>query len=773
MKRTSGSFAIVATMLGSCAHRAPPPVLHYADQTPARSTSAPAPYERRDRGDVRGTILPGTSAPIAARKPAAPPRRGDVTLNFRSADVGEVSRAVLGDILGLRYTLSPGLSAPVTLATPYPIARTEVLRLFEDALRQSNLALVLQNGVFQITQAEAAKTSAPLASGGEVAGFARETITLQFVSADELKKLLDPILPGVVIATEPGRNMLTVAGTTGQRIAVRDLVRQFDVNWLRGVSFALYVPQRTDARLIVPELEKLLNAPGAPTNGLVRLITMERLNGILAISSQPQYLADTRRLIDVLDREGEDAQPRMRLYRVQNGRASDLAKVILTALGGGGTVASGQPESVDAIGSGRQIGGGGNGGFGSSGFGGSNGGFGGSNSGFGGSNGGGQNGTSGSRGGFGGGGQGGFGGAGGFGGQGQAGLGGGPGANPLNNVPASARLAGAAQGQAAASGGGLALNATITADESTNSILVYGNGRDYAIIEDALRQLDIPPAQVLIEAAVSEVTLTNQLRYGVQSLFQSGRTGAVLSQSGPSSTTLTPVPGTAYTTLASTVVQSFPGFSFLYANKDISAILSALEGLTKVNVLSNAKQMVINNQSASLQVGDQVPVVTGSVNSGAIGGTTNSVDYRDTGVILKITPRVNAGGLVLLDIALEVSQVNANAQGGGSVGQSSPTFSTRRIATSIAIQDGETIALGGLIQNNDQRARSGIPYLSRIPIIGPLLFGNTNNSLARTELLILLRPRVVRTVDDNRGITEELKRKIQLVRPFKRGQTLP
>ncbi len=779
----------LAALLAACAHPPGEPALEFAQPTPVRGTPAPAPPAPTPRAEVHSTII-GGRAVAAAPAPThvkVVPKSGDVTIDFAATDVREVAKAVLGGILGLQYSVAGDVGTPVTLVTTRPVARSEVLRLFEDALKNANLALVPQNGVFAIQPIEAAKASAPnVVPEGNVPGFARETLTLQFVSADELKKLLDPILPGVVISADNGRNVLVVAGSTGQRTAVRELVQQFDVNWLRGVSFALFVPQRTDARLIAPELEKLLNAPGAPTNGLVRLISMERLNGILAISGQRQYLEDTRRFVELLDREGESSQPRMFLYRVQNGRAADLAKVILTALGGGGTVASGQPGSVDAIGSGRQISGASNGGgFGSNGgFGGNSGGFGGNSGGFGGNGNAGGVGTAGGAGGqnvsgYGNGspaGRGGFGAAGGFGGQ-----GGGVG-TALNNVPASARLANPAAGQGSAGGqgvGGSALNATITADESTNSILVYGNTHDYAIIEDALRQLDTPPAQVLLEAAVSEVTLTNELRYGLQTLFNSGRTSTVLTQSQQSTTVpgSPTVGGTATGTLVPSIVRQFPGFSFLYANSDIATVLNALEGITKINVLSSPKQMVINNETASLQVGSQVPVVTGTVSAGlgGIGNTTNSVDYRDTGVILKVTPRVNAGGLVLLDIALEVSSVapTATTSGGGTVAGQSPTFTTRRIATSIAAQDGETIALGGLITDNQTRGRSTIPLLGRIPILGPLLFGQTNNSLNRTELLILLRPRVIRTVDDGRAITEELKRKIQLVRPFKPGQTLP
>ena len=178
--------------------------------------------------------------------------------------------------------------------------------------------------------------------------------------------------------------------------------------------------------------------------------------------------------------------------------------------------------------------------------------------------------------------------------------------------------------------------------------------------------------------------------------------------------------------------------------------------------------MVLNNQTAALQVGDQVPVATqsavGVVNPDS--PIVNSIQYRDTGVILKVTPRVNAGGLVLLDIAQEVSDVAAT----DSSTINSPTISTRRISTSIAVQDGQIIALGGLIRDTRTRGKSGLPYLSRIPIVGSLLFGRTNDSTVRTELLVLLKPRVVRTPDDAQAVTDELRAKIRSVRPITDGR---
>src|SRR5262249_38782300 len=143
------------------------------------------------------------------------------------------------------------------------------------------------------------------------------------------------VLPGVATATDTSSNTVTIAGTTGQRNNAHALITQFDVNWLRNTSFALFVPQRTDSRLIAPELDKLINAPDAPTRGLVRLITMEKLNGILAVSAQAQYLQDVQRWVEILDREGEGTEARLFVYHVQNGRARDLAKTLNSVFGVG------------------------------------------------------------------------------------------------------------------------------------------------------------------------------------------------------------------------------------------------------------------------------------------------------------------------------------------------------------------------------------------------------------------------------------------------------
>ncbi|MEK6638399.1 MAG: type II secretion system secretin GspD [Pseudomonadota bacterium] len=663
--------------------------------------AAPQMSQGDDR-TVSATIVEGQRPPPIATPQPVQIRSGDISLNFPSADVRVVAKAVLGDVLKVPYSVASGLTTAVTVVTPKPIARSSVVGFLEEALRVSGLALVERGGTFSIEPIDQARGSGSI---GATIGFSNEIYQLQFVSADEMKRLLDPVLPGVVAQADAATGRLTLSGTAGQRASARDLLKQFDVNWLRNMSFALFVPQRSDSRLIVPELEKLINAPDAPTRGLVRLISMEKLNGILAISSQRQYLDDVNRFVEILDREGQNNEPRLFVYRVQNGRSRDLTKTLNNAFGNSST-SGGTDRNSQAIqfeqspdgGNGRER----------------------SNSGQGQNQG--QN-------------------------QGQGEQRQSGGASP-SNAPLDARGDGESQGL---------LKARISSDDTNNAILVYGTPREYALIEDALRKLDILPFQVFIEAAITEVSLTDDLRFGLQWNFSPDNSNGTLTEN----------------TSGLALVRNVPGFSFAFSpSSTINGVLNTLETKTKVNVVSAPKLLVLNNQTAVLQVGDQVPIATqnSTATTDPNAPTINSIEYRDTGVILKVTPRVNASGLVLLDVAQEVSDVNTTAARG--TGINSPTISTRRISTSVAVQDGEVLALGGLIRNTETKGRVGLPFLSQIPVIGGL-FGRQATGGNKIELIVLLKPRVIRTVDDGRAITDELRAKIKTLEPFKSSGKIP
>ncbi len=678
--RRTTSLAVLSLFGAGCAAVRPPvPIAMPQPSVFVREAEAST--------ELRSTIVGGEApVPSASRSAQSPPRGGDIAFNFPMADVAIVAKSVLGDVLRTNYVIAPGVTAQISFVTPGRVARESVLGLFETALKNAGLALTPMASGYLIQPVASAQ--APVSA--DAIGFGAEILPLQFINADELKKLLDSVLPGVVTATDSTRNAVTISGTTGQRTSARDLIKQFDVNWLRNMSFALLVPQRTDSRLIVPELEKLINAPDAPTRGLVRLIQMERLNGILAISAQRQYLEDVRRWIDILDREGASNEPRLFVYRVQNGRSRDLVKTLNGAFGIAGDSSSSGP--VDPLAAQNEL-------------------------------------------------------------------------STTQNAPrptvagAAANSSGAtppaASGPPASSTDSAASYFTgrISTDEVNNAVVVFGTPRDFAVVEDAMRKLDVPPTQVLIEAAITEVALTGDLSYGVDWNFIQGNSTFVSGAGAPAG----PAANAA-------------GFAYFLRATDISATLRALESRTNIKVISAPKLLVLNNQTAALQVGNQVPIQTQqqqAVGTGN-GNIVNSIEYRDTGVILRVTPRVNASGLVLLDISQEVSSVASLSTGG----IASPTIATRRIATTVAVQDGQVLGLGGLFSDSKTNGNSGLPLLTRIPILGAL-FGRATAMQERRELIILIKPQIIRTPEDGRTITEELRSKLRTLEPFRTEGRIP
>ena len=314
--------------------------------------------------------------------------------------------------------------------------------------------------------------------------------------------------------------------------------------------------------------------------------------------------------------------------------------------------------------------------------------------------------------------------------------------------PASASPSGAA-GEAPALG--MAGPVRIIADEVKNALVILATPRDYRIVESALKKLDIVPLQVLIEATILEVALNDELEYGVEWFFKYGDTGITSRTGGESG--FAPIPG---------VPSPLSGFTFLFQNSDVRVILNALDEISDINVISSPSLFVLDNQTATLQVGDQVPIATQArQGTDTTSELVQTIEYRDTGTILTVTPRVNAGGLVSLEIIQEVSNVRPE----DNLQFDSPTIATRRIESTVAVQSGQTVALGGLIRDERSKGSSGIPYLSRIPFIG-FLFGKKTERAQRTELLVLITPRVVPNAEEARRVTQELRRRLRTITPL-------
>ena len=362
----------------------------------------------------------------------------------------------------------------------------------------------------------------------------------------------------------------------------------------------------------------------------------------------------------------------------------------------------------------------------------------------------------------------------GFGGQGStAGLGGaGGGAGVTTGLPGAAGGAGAAGGLGAGipqptataeaappateplsaetgPGGAAPENRMrIIANRRNNALLIYATPSEYAVVEGMLRKIDIIPLQVLIEATIAEVDLNDSLQYGTQFYFKADHVAFTL---GPSGTTAPAIPGINQLTFPSTS-------PYFILSKAPNVALAQLASVSKVRVLSAPQVMVLDNEPARLQVGQQVPVLTGTATSTLAAGApvVNSVDYHSTGVIMQVTPRVNSGGLVSLDIAQEVSDVAAAAT---NTVAGSPTFNDQIFRTRVAVQDGQTVGMAGLIRDNSGNNNTGIPFLKDIPILGALVSTQSNQRM-RTELLVLITPHVVHDQRDARALTEDLRNQL-------------
>jgi len=307
----------------------------------------------------------------------------------------------------------------------------------------------------------------------------------------------------------------------------------------------------------------------------------------------------------------------------------------------------------------------------------------------------------------------------------------------------------------------------IAADAVNNALLIYASQENYRLIERTIRQIDRPQMQVAIEATVAEVTLNNDLNYGVQFYLTSKDLGFKADRGSALNTSASRPPGVTTQGSGADAVnvanaflnRAFPGFNFLIGpEKQPRLILEALHAVTSIKVLSNPSVVVIDNQTATLQVGDDVPISTGSANVLTSNNTiVNTIDYRNTGIILRVIPRINVNGNIRLDIEQEISNVVPTA-GGDAL---TPTVSQRKVKSSISIASGQTVLLAGLISERQERGSSGLPLLDQLPGALGSAFSQRTNGLVRTELIIFIRPQIIRDSVDAHFVAEELRSKLR------------
>ena len=671
-------------------------------------------------GQVRAVTVPVSPA---GGGPGAGSGGGDVSLDFADTDIREVVAQVLGTILRANYTIDPAVRGTATMRTTTPLARSQLVPVLQALLAQNGATLVQSGELYRVLPAAA---GAPILAGEAGAGGA--VIALRYASAEDLVKVLQPFVgAGGKVSADAGRNVLLISGDPATREALQTLVQAFDIDLLAGQSYALFPVTSGGAKDFATALgDAFRTTGGGSLAGVVRLVPMERINSVLLVSSQQRYIEDARRVYALVERGRRQTLRGWNVYYLQNSRSNDIAYVLQQAF---------TPNRVTAVPSARAIGstapgrGSRRGGFNDGGNGGGSGGMG-SGTGVGGRIGGGL----GSGGGIG------SGSAGGLGGGTAVGA---PALDPAQN-PANPLLGGldpaASPGSGNPASGDDPNSVKIIPNAQNNAVLVYATPQERDTIVSMLRKIDILPLQVRIDATIAEVTLNDSLQYGTQFFFKAGINGAL---------NFSPVAAAT-----GAFANGFPGFVLSGPNNG-NAALNALQAVTTVKVLSSPQVLVLDNEAARLQVGNLVPFLTTSSQSTVSNNAPviNSIDYRETGVIMEVTPRVNSGGLVTLDISQEVSDVDPNAN---TSGINSPTFMQRNVSSRVVVQDGQTIGLAGLIRDTASRNNSGIPFLKDIPLLG-LLAGRQDNQRGRTELLVLITPHVIHDQRDARALTEDLR----------------
>jgi len=684
-----------------------------AQTTPLNSMEGPetGPQAVIRRGSGQTINRSAAAAPMPSLAGAS---SGSATFNFEGESVHAVVKAILGDMLGQNYVIAPGVQGTVTLGTPKPVSPAEALNLLEMVLGWNNARLVYSGGRYNIIPMDQALAGTVAPSTGPAAnarGFEVRVVPLRFISASEMKKVLEPYArPNAIVNTDNARNVITLAGTRTELENYLRTVEIFDVNWLAGMSVGVFPLQSGRATKVVADLEKVFgDASKTPSAGMFRFMPLEGANAVLVITPQAAYLDQIQDWLERIDSAGEGA--RLFSYELKYIKAKDLADRLAEVFGsgrnGGQDTGGDGPVSLMPGTDPVQI---------------KDGGMDGDNSSvdFGGSSGSSSGGTGG-------------------------GLG--DGSLSLNQ-----RTGGNASVTLDVEGDRVG----VAAVEENNTLLVRSSASAWKSIKDVIEKLDVMPMQVHIEAQIAEVQLTGALEYGVNWYFENAVNADAPGGAGLPSALGRDIWGD----IAGSITGS-TGLGWTFLGKNAAAVVSALDKVTDLRLLQTPSVFVRNNVEATFNVGSRIPIQSVTFNPGTgTDGTYSQVQYLDTGVILKVRPRITRDGMVFLEIVQEVSSPGSVADANGNV-----RIDTRRLKTEAAIQNGDTVLLAGLISDSVDQGSSGVPFLSKIPVVGAL-FGTKTANTGRTETIVLLTPTIIRNPQEARDLTDEYGQKFRALDPL-------
>ena len=699
--------------------------------TPAISTGLAEAAQRAQApglptAEERARIFKGTGVVVKGQQPGGglPPGApvqaggGGVVLNFEGADLREVVRNILGDILNESYTIDAAVGGQVTIRTSSGIPREALTATLQTLLRMNGATMVKEDGLYKVLPSAAAVRGNVTPQLGNQQrslppGFSVQIVPLRYVGVREMMRILEPFAKdAAAVRPDDLRNLLILAGDERELKHLLDTIDTFDVDWMSGMSVGVFTLQNADVKSVMQEFDKALgDRATSPLSGILRIIPIERMNAVLIITPQPAYLDEAKKWIDRLDQPGYGEGPRFYVFTLQNQRAEKIGPLLQQAFTGRAAPAAAPAAPTVAPGT--------------------------------------PAGTIVSP----------------------------PAFQPQTTAPTPtiqvttppAQPGPIAQAIArAAEGLGVVRNVQVVADKDNNTLLVVATPGEYAIIEAALKRLDIPSRQVMIEVTIASVTLNDELQFGVEWLFKGGApsgrgTGGNFTRTTPFNPGVPATPAAA--TAANPALALAQGFVYIINNANfpggIQAVLRLLDTYGDTKVIANPHLGALDNQKATIKAGLKIPICQQTAVGTGVGGTANGLftttsSYIDTGVLLQVTPHINAGGLVNLEVQVEVSDP----------GDLSPTcdqpppINTRSLQSILSVQSGQTMVMGGLIGETKQNSSEGLPLLSRIPIIGGL-FGSQILKNNRTELVMFITPRVVETEKDLKGIVDDLRRRME------------
>lgn len=693
---------------------------------PVIAPGAPAPNAAGPDGMPAPQLLRGTDQVFATPKPGAMPEGTASSFRFEDAPISDVVHVIMRDILRVDYVIHSQLPGTITLATRADVPADQAVYLLESALQANGIGMARDTrGVYHIGRPEALAgivASPRVAVGGALPpGSGTVIVPLQYIGANEMAAILRPLLPpNALVRVDPLRNLLILAGSRTQAEGWLDIVNTFDVSLLRGMSVAMVPLRYASVRDIDQALRALSTAAPAPAPTPQQRPGGAAAAAAAAAAAQSQaggpLTLDGNHLfgaVRVLPIE------RMNSLLLVSPRAAylDEARAWIDRFDRPGANAAEPQLYIYPVrnGSAKHLAEVLNGIFG---------------------------------------------------------------AESRTTTTASSGVAPSLASSTASTGGGVGQitppsmsapsssvsqsrissvgttnqGARVMADELNNAVLIYALSSEYAKIEAALRRLDVSPVQVLIEASIVEVTLGDDLQYGLQWYFTDK------ARSGLSGTGVISQVAGGVNAFNGTGLLGIPSAGFSYTLKNalgnVQAVLSALAEKSLVKVISSPSVMVLDNHTAGITVGNQQPVKTGTTTTNG-GNVTESITYKDTGVNLQVTPSVSAENIVTMSINQAVTDV-----GPVDIATSQRSFLQRQIISKVAVRSGESLVLGGLIRDNDTSGNRGLPLLSEVPVVGAL-FGTQTRTASRTELLVVITPRVVRNDLDARDVGQELRERMR------------